>query len=982
MPKQTFKIESFHGGLNSNSDPRDIRENESPSLKDVAIDSVGKIKTLGSANSGVNDSNTSSILKNTGLFVMSSDRKIDGTLSNETLIFLHDNTSHTIDIKDSDGWSEEEISFSDGVSTVYYNADGVLRISDSNLARDPEWFGYVIDKRFASLNANSGSIGWINVDQKLSTPTSGKCLISNPEVGNDSAGIFSSSSEYIGAVLNSGGGFNVANHSAVNLRVGVQLNEILFDSNHSDWTEDTRCVAQANDSFLYPCIGTKVARIQGNDTTNPVNFLAKTGLDFSLEEGNSLIVPVFIISSELNKLIKFTIEIGKLNDSGNITTETGFSWEFGVEKIKPNMWNFLVCSGENISLNSDRFPKSDCDYLAITMKDKAVILAGGSTDKMDYYISGIAITDAQSVQGFTPNTYTFHHTYLYDEENKQESLPFKFNDVDLSSTFTLTGSINPTGTNVNVPGTSTKYTAELKIGDEITVSGETRVIASITNDTTATVTVAWGSDLANDTSVEVNPIGEYDNLNSINVVGSSVLFNFDTYICSNNAAGNAYGLNKRISGSRLYYKKEENDNYFLIGELDFVEKGFKFLPEADTLSYPMSNTTSQTTPILSRTALIKAISPETANTIDTFKTINGFSTEVKSLDAKYKTAVVHGRRVYIGNIKRPDGKTYPDRIVKSQVNRFDTFPEGMGAVDVVIRDGESIVKLEAYADRILQFKEHSLYIVNVSESVDFLEDTFRNKGCAFDYHVVRTDLGIAWFNDHGCYLYDGKSVIHLLEKNNLRLISEEDWSLFVKDGTDDLDMSSAMVGYVPKKKHLIIKNENNDIYLYDFVLQAWTTGIGKISESTAMTNFALDGDQDLFYIDNTTTVRKTWQSSPQSSTGFEYITQDIDFGQPGLGKKVYKVIITYKSGATTNVQVDYDVNGGTTFPYDFANGNNFTSNELASASGWQVAELIPDNASESNNIKSFQLRFATDGTVPSGFEINDITIIYRLKNIK
>ena len=87
----------------------------------------------------------------------------------------------------------------------------------------------------------------------------------------------------------------------------------------------------------------------------------------------------------------------------------------------------------------------------------------------------------------------------------------------------------------------------------------------------------------------------------------------------------------------------------------------------------------------------------------------------------------------------------------------------MGSVDVVIRDGENIVKLEAYADRILQFKEHSLYIINVSESVDFLEDTFRNKGCAFNYHVVRTDLGIAWFNDHGCYLYDGKNVINLLE---------------------------------------------------------------------------------------------------------------------------------------------------------------------------------------------------------------------------
>ena len=47
MPKQTFKIEGFHGGLNSNSDPRDVRDIESPSLKDVAIDSVGKIKPQG-----------------------------------------------------------------------------------------------------------------------------------------------------------------------------------------------------------------------------------------------------------------------------------------------------------------------------------------------------------------------------------------------------------------------------------------------------------------------------------------------------------------------------------------------------------------------------------------------------------------------------------------------------------------------------------------------------------------------------------------------------------------------------------------------------------------------------------------------------------------------------------------------------------------------------------------------------------------------
>ena len=78
------------------------------------------------------------------------------------------------------------------------------------------------------------------------------------------------------------------------------------------------------------------------------------------------------------------------------------------------------------------------------------------------------------------------------------------------ATFTLTGSIDPTGTNTNVPGTNTLYTSELSIGDEIVVSGETRTIATITGDTTATISAAWGSDLANDTSPDCNPTALVD----------------------------------------------------------------------------------------------------------------------------------------------------------------------------------------------------------------------------------------------------------------------------------------------------------------------------------------------------------------------------------------------------------------------------------------------------------------------------------------
>jgi len=1016
VPKQVFKLEGFHGGLNSNSDPRDIREIESPSLQDIAIDSVGKIKPLGGFNDGNvfhsgtvvsapvsnlvvlassasssddtyngyslfitggtgigqerlitgytgsskvavissawsttpnntstyeirGDSNETSILQNRGLFVMSSDRQLDSNAGDELLIFLYDNDNHTIDVKDSEGWDTALIDMGGSSTPVFYAADRVVRVSDIGLTRDSQWFGYIEDVKFydsaTPLNAEGPASAWVNVDQALATPTSGKCLISTSAVGTDTDGIFSANSEYIGDVINGVGTNEVVNHSAVNLRTGIQLNEIIFNSSNTDWLQDERCALQANDLSLYPCIGTEVTRVQGNSTTKSTSWLVENGLEFSFEEGNSIIVPIFITSSEINKLVKFQIEVGKTNGSGEIggtelqlptstavgivdktISATGIRWDFSEDKFKPDMWNFLVCSSDNITTSNSLFPLSECDYIMITMKDRAVLLGGGGPqDKMDYYISGIALTDSQSISAFTPSTYTFHHTYLYDTDTKQESLPFKFNDVDTN------------------------------------------------------------------------------NVNSFNIIGHNLLFNFDTYICPYNSNGGTYSLNKRIGGSRLYYKKEDNDNYFLIGELDFIENGFKFLPEADTLSYSITDTSNTTGNILSKTALIKSISPETANIIDTFKSINGFSSEVKTLNAQYKTAVIHGRRVYIGNIKQ-NNKTFPDRIIKSQVNKFDTFPEGIGSVDVVINDGENIVKLEAYADRILQFKENSLYIINVSENVEFLEDTFRNKGCAFDYHVTKTDIGIAWFNIHGCYLYNGRNVIDLLEKQGIRLISEEDWIAFITDGVDgsadDIDMSSALIGYIPKKKELIIKNENNDIYLYDFVLQAWTTGDSKVTESTAMTNFALDKSQNLFYVDNTTTIRKTWIQDPESTSNLLYKTPDMDFGQPSIRKKIYRVRINYKGDASA-LGVLYTTNGDTDTYQRFEGTNSSTGKPTGSEDAaplhnktdltqWHQAELKPSTIVNTNNIYSFQ--FILNGVTGSDFEVNDITIVYRMKNIK
>jgi len=101
-----------------------------------------------------------------------------------------------------------------------------------------------------------------------------------------------------------------------------------------------------------------------------------------------------------------------------------------------------------------------------------------------------------------------HDIKGFDNSGKQFGLYIKLTKSDV---FTLTGTVDVTGTNTNVPGDSnTLFLSELAVGDEITVTGETRTIATITADNAATVTAAWGSDLAADSTADCSPKSRVD----------------------------------------------------------------------------------------------------------------------------------------------------------------------------------------------------------------------------------------------------------------------------------------------------------------------------------------------------------------------------------------------------------------------------------------------------------------------------------------
>jgi hypothetical protein len=364
------------------------------------------------------------------------------------------------------------------------------------------------------------------------------------------------------------------------------------------------------------------------------------------------------------------------------------------------------------------------------------------------------------------------------------------------------------------------------------------------------------------------------------------------------------------------------------------------------------------------------------------------------IELKYKSAIVIGRTLYVGNVQvfnREQGtiRVEGDAMYKSIVNQFDSFA-GYNKIEAAINDGDDITALARVGNKILQFKNHTLYIINVSGSIEVLEGTHKHKGVNNPAAVCETDYGVAWANENGCYLYDGKSITDLLEKNALQKIKESEWESFIVN---------PMVGYFPRKRQIIVVDDYSTggagtCYLYDLVTTSWTKSSAAKFQSAIKSNFQNDRNGNLIYgtpdgTDTDATAIKQWSDTSVSSSGFSLVTKDLDFGQPSVRKKIYKAYVSYK-GDGSAVTLTYSVNGDTDTVANFykigssgsttgaTDSNTPLHSSTVGTDDWVLAELKPVAAI--NNKYSFRLHFG--GTAGADFKINDISVVYRIKNIK
>tara|TARA_R100001594_G_scaffold4208_4_gene15106 strand:+ start:2432 stop:5218 length:2787 start_codon:yes stop_codon:yes gene_type:complete len=928
MPKQIQPIQEFHGGLSDASDARDISTTELSDIQDAVVHDIGKIRNMGGTvahpAATADDGFVPNGIRNSsgfGLFAFSHDR--NGAEQGPGFLGAQSNTDYLV------------MADCDITTTVYiYNFDTdlwkpVFSLGDTTNMR-PVF--YIVD---GVLRVSDGNFGDTNANKWYG---------------------------YIYRTL------------FKNISQPLTINE---------W------------------------HLAGSKCERPPTSYYRNGTDFSTLYGDT--------NTQAAAAVPDVYQIG-ITRAVLASGTGGALANVGKAKVSFQM---LIASGDSPRV---RKVKMRCGTAAHVANASGTENAGygaiDSTviwDQAGAHANGYDRVSNWVVDGeYGPGTYTFDHTFYFNSANTLTNQVWGDSGTDTNEY--LICEIEETNPNIN-------KSAIIFTNIEVTEVTTIPDLSAYLNPNNAFLYLDWDDGdgaLWSDGSTagkymfgishiydekqesQIRTLGEYNNVSTTTLTASST--NAATSPGYRLHIGMDNGYNKRVTGINLYMKDVTTtvEPWYLQAKFDLVT-GVATL-DGNQQKYNASyQTQSNENYYFWEIPPADNVSP---SKISTYQINSGFEEEELSITSKYKTAVVVNRMVYIGNIQVlyegssshgvQSKEIKGDAMLKSPVNQFDNFPLSR-IIEASVQDGDEIIKLEEYADRILQFKKKKMHLINVSQNLEFLEDTFMHKGVAHPSATVKTDYGIAWVNENGAYLYDGQKVTDLLEKGGRQIINELNWASFIGP--------KPSVGYLPDKRQLIVLGNTafgsiasawpGDIYLLDLVTLSWTKGDSKLSDHAKQTNFVIDRDNRLTVSQQvypfTTNSLVYWDDAADASGSGTYKlhTKDYDFGQPGQRKKIYKVYISYK-GNGSGVTAQYAINGDNDTLSNFykiaADGSSTKATDSSTpfynisvgVDDWVLAELRP--VSSINNVYSFQLRLG--GTASSDFEINDMTIIYRLKNIK
>ena len=436
------------------------------------------------------------------------------------------------------------------------------------------------------------------------------------------------------------------------------------------------------------------------------------------------------------------------------------------------------------------------------------------------------------------------------------------------------------------------------------------------------------------------------------------------------------------TGINYYYAKKidgEIGQKYLLFEVDY-EKGYRKGGEKTYSKFTESLSSLAGDPIFTANGqafsnVVNKISGNTKKLLslpDLEPYIEKDESVIGRLGTGYKTATVINRRVYAGNLayydKKKDSTSYirtaNDTVIKTPVNEFDYFPLA-NKIDVEINDGEDIVKLSSVGDKLLEFKQNTLYIVNCSRDIEFLEGTYQFKGVNKQYHVVQGEGFVAWINQFGAYLYDGQNITNLLYADTgQKRLSNWNTAYYHDDN---------VLGYLPKQQCLFIANKNAKVIFYDLKSGAFFYSTNRFPTND-ITNMINLNDGKLVWFERDSGVLKLhyWNDTPAALTLSNDTviakTPSLVFEGEEVKKNITGIYINYRQPNSAHVKLQVIPDGGSVT----------TLETIPVAASYTTRKIAMHTLAAFKGIKSLEVQLAADGSaIDDQFEVNDLQIIHR-----
>ena len=350
----------------------------------------------------------------------------------------------------------------------------------------------------------------------------------------------------------------------------------------------------------------------------------------------------------------------------------------------------------------------------------------------------------------------------------------------------------------------------------------------------------------------------------------------------------------------------------------------------------------------------------------TYEVMNGFSSGVFSnalgdQGEHWKDSVVANNRVFICNITMKDEETgstkdeatlkaYPDRIMYSMPNRYDTFPTH-NFIETAKGDADVYIAIEAYADRLLAYKTYSVDIINIAgdDRNWFLEESRQYQGVSHPEAVKRTQYGLVWVNEQGLKtdkIDDATWAAHVGSSSSIIYDQQDSMAFIIKNMSNDGDA------------YMCDLKKGNFTFIKDFILDTNDGITNSVDAASSRTYIGHDSGSavDIYQI----------KRDVIATTNTKFRTRDLDFGSPAQVKKIYSVHITYKS--------DVALTGLFTIKEEDGTSTALAGTISSSASNWAKVEISPASPVVCNKAS---LLLDTSSTSAKVY-INDISIEYRV----